>query len=133
MCVEVFGRSFANFAAEPAKPIFVAGDDQHARGQTGKRSRVEERGRDQCQGCDPLRVEGREVMPIPEQRRPTGRDVSSLDAEMLKQIEQTGFDVTRCWRVQIFAPLFKKADQFDEYLSDADCKHILIDRIIFKS
>jgi hypothetical protein len=121
------------FCRAARKSTFVAGDDQHARGQTGKRSRVEDRGRDQCQGCDPLRVEGREVMPIPERRRPTGDDVSSLDAEMLKQIEQTGFDGTRCWRVQIFAPLFKKADQFDEYLSAADCKHILIDRIILKS
>jgi hypothetical protein len=67
-------------------------------------------------------------MPIPERWRPTGGDVSSIDAEMLKQIEQTRFDATRCWCVQIFAPLFKKVDQFYEYVSAGDCKHILIDR-----
>jgi hypothetical protein len=68
------------------KPTLVAGDNQHPRGQTGERSRVQDRRRDQCQGRDPLRVEGRQAMPIPKWRRTAGGDMGSPDAEMSKQI-----------------------------------------------
>src|ERR1700736_7025451 len=74
------------------KRALVPRDNQNPRGQAGKRSCVQDGGRDQCQGRDPLRVEGRQAMPIFKRRGTAGGDVSSLDAEMAKQIEQTGLD-----------------------------------------
>src|ERR1700687_4500047 len=69
------------------KRASVTCDNQNPRGQTGKRSCVQHRWRDQRQGCDPLRVEGCQAMPIFKRRGAAGGNVSSLDAEVLEEME----------------------------------------------
>ena len=50
-------------------------------------------------------MKGRQVVPVEKRRGATGRDVSSLDPQMLEQIEQTSLDRAGRVSVAIFAPL----------------------------